>query len=243
MIKIKDIHISFDGNEILKGIDLNIQKGEVIGIIGPSGSGKSTFLRSINHLETPEKGIIEIDDKIYDLEKMDKRKILELRKYFTMVFQNYNLFKHRTVIENIIEGLIVVKKIKKDEAMKIGLKYLEKVGLLEKADFYPSQLSGGQQQRIGIARALAMESKVILFDEPTSALDPELVGEVLTVIKNLAKEGVTMIIVTHEIQFAKEISDFILFMEDGKIIKSGKTQEFFNDKNDERLNNFLRRFN
>lgn len=243
MIKIKDIHISFDGNEILKGIDLNIQKGEVIGIIGPSGSGKSTFLRSINHLETPEKGIIEIDDKIYDLEKMDKHKILELRKYFTMVFQNYNLFKHRTVIENIIEGLIVVKKIKKDEAMKIGLKYLEKVGLLEKADFYPSQLSGGQQQRIGIARALAMESKVILFDEPTSALDPELVGEVLTVIKNLAKEGVTMIIVTHEIQFAKEISDFILFMEDGKIIKSGKTQEFFNDKNDERLNNFLRRFN
>ena len=242
MIKVENLKLSFGKNEVLKGINFKIEKGQVISIIGPSGSGKSTFLRSLNFLETASSGTITFGNETFDLSKINKKDINRLRKNTTMVFQNYNLFKNKTVLENVIEGLLIVKKMNKNEAIEIGLKMLEKVGLKDKAEFYPNQLSGGQQQRVGIARAVAMSPEVILLDEPTSALDPELIGEVLKVIKDMVKENMTMIIVTHEMQFAREVSDYVVFMDSGTIIEEGKPEEIFKNSGSERLQNFLRRY-
>ena len=242
MIKVENLKLSFGKNEVLKGINFKIEKGQVISIIGPSGSGKSTFLRSLNFLETASSGTITFGNETFDLSKINKKDINRLRKNTTMVFQNYNLFKNKTGLENVIEGLLIVKKMNRNEAIEIGLKMLEKVGLKDKAEFYPNQLSGGQQQRVGIARAVTMSPEVILLDEPTSALDPELIGEVLKVIKDMVKENMTMIIVTHEMQFAREVSDYIVFMDDGTIIEEGKPEELFKNSGSERLQNFLRRY-
>ena len=242
MIKVENLKLSFGKNEVLKGINFKIEKGQVISIIGPSGSGKSTFLRSLNFLETASSGTITFGNETFDLSRINKKDINRLRKNTTMVFQNYNLFKNKTALENVIEGLLIVKKMNRNEATKIGLKMLEKVGLKDKAEFYPNQLSGGQQQRVGIARAVAMSPEVILLDEPTSAIDPELIGEVLKVIKDMVKENMTMIIVTHEMQFAREISDYIVFMDAGTIIEEGVPEEIFKNSGSERLQNFLRRY-
>lgn len=242
MIKVENLKLSFGKNEVLKGINFKIEKGQVISIIGPSGSGKSTFLRSLNFLETASSGTITFGNETFDLSKINKKDINRLRKNTTMVFQNYNLFKNKTALENVIEGLLIVKKMNKNEAIEIGLKMLEKVGLKDKAEFYPNQLSGGQQQRVGIARAAAMSPEVILLDEPTSALDPELIGEVLKVIKDMVKENMTMIIVTHEMQFAREVSDYIVFMDGGTVIEEGKPEEIFVNSQNKRLQNFLKRY-
>ena len=242
MIKVENLKVSFGKNEVLKGINFKIEKGQVISIIGPSGSGKSTFLRSLNFLETASSGTITFGNETFDLSKINKKDINRLRKNTTMVFQNYNLFKNKTALENVIEGLLSVKKMNRNEAIEIGLKMLEKVGLKDKAEFYPNQLSGGQQQRVGIARAVAMSPEVILLDEPTSALDPELIGEVLKVIKDMVKENMTMIIVTHEMQFAREVSDYVVFMDGGTIIEEGKPEEIFVNSQNKRLQNFLKRY-
>ena len=241
MIEINKLYKSFDKLEVLKNINLNIKQGEITTIIGPSGSGKSTLLRCINFLETPNRGTIKLDKTTIDAENYKKKEIKTLRENTSMVFQNYNLFKHKTALENVVEALLVVKKLSKKEAYELGVKHLEKVGLGDRLDYYPSQLSGGQQQRVGIARALAMNPKVILFDEPTSALDPELVGEVLEVIKNLAKDGITMIVVTHEIQFAKEVANRVIFMDGGSIIEDGTPSEVLENPQHERTKLFLKR--
>ena len=243
MIDIQGLYKSFDDLEVLKDIDLKVNKGEVVSIIGPSGTGKSTLLRCINYLESPDRGRIKIDDLEVDFEKINKNEIDKLRQSTAMVFQNFNLFNNKTCLENITEALIVVKNLNKEEASKKGEYILEKIGLLDKRDVYPSKLSGGQKQRIGIGRAIALDPKVILFDEPTSALDPELVGEVLDLIKNLAKGNMTMIIVTHEMSFAKIISDKVAFMDDGKIIEIDSPDIIFKEPNNARTKEFLERFN
>lgn len=218
MIQINNLHKSFKENKVLKGINDNIEKGEVVVIIGPSGSGKSTFLRCLNLLEVPTSGEIIFEGTNITDKKTDINKI---REKMGMVFQQFNLFPHKTVLENLTIAPIMVKKMNKDDAKKKAYALLKKVGLVDKADAYPGSLSGGQKQRIAIARALCMEPDVILFDEPTSALDPEMVGEVLSVMKDLAKEGMTMVVVTHEMGFAREVGDRILFMDDGKIVEEG----------------------
>lgn len=239
MFKITNIKKSFGENEILKGIDLTVNDGDVIAILGPSGSGKTTFLRSISLLNKADSGQIEFDDDIFDLEKLSRKQTLAFRKKIGFVFQNYNLFINKTALQNVTEGLIIVHKMKKAEAEKIGREALDKVGLLDKADFYPSQLSGGQQQRVAIARALASNPGIIFFDEPTSALDPELTSEVLQVIKALADDGITMIIVTHEMQFARDVADRIVFMENGVVIEENTAYNFFNNPTNERICNFI----
>lgn len=244
MIKIQNLHKSFGDLQVLKGIDMEVNKGEVLVIIGPSGSGKSTLLRCINYLEAPEKGTIEIvNDELGDI-KMDFETaenpiIKKLRASTAMVFQSYNLFKNKTALENITESLIVTKNIKKKDAEDTAISLLKVIGLLDKRDTYPSKLSGGQQQRIGIARAMAVNPMAILFDEPTSALDPELVGEVLNVIRSLAKKHTTMIIVTHEMAFAKEVADRVIFMDDGNIIEQGTPKDIFTNPNQDRTRKFL----
>lgn len=208
LVKVEHLYKEFDAEtKVLSDINLTINKNEVIAILGPSGTGKSTLLRCLNYLTVPTKGKITIGDVTVDAEHHTKKDVIELRKHSSMVFQGYNLFKNKTALENVMEALTQVQKKSKSEAEKIALELLEKVGMLERKDFYPSKLSGGQQQRVGIARALAVNPNVVLFDEPTSALDPELVGEVLNTIKSLAEEGTTMILVTHEIGFAKELSE------------------------------------
>lgn len=239
MFKVTNIKKRFGKNEILKGINLTVNDGDVIAILGPSGSGKTTFLRSISLLNKADEGQIFFDNEEYNLEKLSHKQTLNFRKKIGFVFQNYNLFINKTALENVIEGLIIVHKMKKKDAESIGRKALEKVGLLEKADFYPSQLSGGQQQRVAIARAIATNPGIIFFDEPTSALDPELTREVLLVIKKLADEGITMIIVTHEMQFAREVADKIVFMENGVVIAEKNSQEFFDNPENERISNFI----
>ncbi|MBM6836876.1 amino acid ABC transporter ATP-binding protein [Clostridium saudiense] len=236
MIQINNLHKSFKENEVLKGINENIEKGEVVVIIGPSGSGKSTFLRCLNLLEVPTSGEIifegtDITDKKTDINK--------IREKMGMVFQQFNLFPHKTVLENLTISPIKVKKMKEADAKKKAYNLLEKVGLVDKADAYPGSLSGGQKQRIAIARALCMEPDVMLFDEPTSALDPEMVGEVLSVMKDLAKEGMTMVVVTHEMGFAREVGDRILFMDDGKIVEEGSPKEIFSNPKHPRTADFL----
>lgn len=238
MINIKNLHKSFGKNEVLKGIDLEVKTGEVVVIIGPSGSGKSTFLRCLNLLEQPTDGSIEFEGK----NLLDKSvNIDELRQKMGMVFQNFNLFPHKTVLENLTISPIKVKKESTEAAKKKALALLEQVGLSEKQGNYPSQLSGGQQQRVAIARALAMNPDVMLFDEPTSALDPEMVGEVLAVMKALAEEGMTMVVVTHEMGFAREVSDRVIFMDAGVIQEEGTPEEIFGQPKNPRTQDFLRK--
>lgn len=243
MLSINNLHKSFGDHEVLKGIDLRINKGEVIVLLGASGSGKTTLLRCLNVLETPDAGTLTFDDGSLSIDfsqPLTKEKIQALRKKSGMVFQNYNLFPHKTALENITEGLIVVQKMLKAEAEQKARHLLERVELADKADFYPFQLSGGQQQRIGIARALAIEPQLVLFDEPTSALDPELVQGMLALMKSLAAEGWTMVIVTHEIQFAREVADQVILMGDGKIIEQGTPEQLFEHSTNPRTNAFLR---
>ena len=243
MIKVTDLHKSFGELAVLKGIDFQADTGEVIVIIGPSGMGKSTFLRCINYIERPEKGIIEIDNVKVDAEKCTEKEIKQLRLKTSMVFQNYNIFKNKTVIENVMLPMTSVQKIEKEIAKEKALQYLDQVGLLDKVNEYPSRLSGGQQQRVAIARAMAVNPKLILLDEPTSSLDPELVLGILDILRNLANEHKrTMIIVTHEMSFAKEIADRIIFMDDGRIIEEGTPEKIFSNPQNERTKRFLERF-
>lgn len=240
MIAIKGLYKQFGQLEVLKGIDLEVEKGKVVVVIGPSGSGKTTMLRCLNVLETPTKGIISIEDQSLDFSKaVSKKNIASFRRLTGMVFQNYNLFPHKTALENVMEGPVVVKGESKDAARKKAQTLLEKVGLGDKIDYYPAQLSGGQQQRVGIARALAMEPEVMLFDEPTSALDPELVGEVLKVMKDLANEGMTMIVVTHEMRFARDVADEVIFMDQGVVVERDKPEAIFTQPKEERTRKFL----
>ena len=243
MITLKNIHKAYGGNEVLKGIDCTIPTGSVTVILGPSGSGKTTLLRSVNFLERADWGEIFLDDLHIDIEKAGKREIHEIRQHTAMVFQSYHLFKNKTALENFAEGLFVVKKLPRQEALKRAAVFLDKVGLSAKADAYPCELSGGQQQRIGIARALALNPAVILFDEPTSALDPELVGEVLETMKRAAEEfGCTMLVVTHEIGFARDVADQVIFMEDGNIVEAGPPEQVLNAPKEARTKQFLSRF-
>ncbi len=239
MLKISNLYKSFGNTEVLKGISLQVQKGKVTAIIGPSGAGKTTLLRCMNFLETADSGQMDFDGIHVDLSRVHKKTMLQIRRKTGFVFQNYNLFANKTALENVMEGLVVVKRIPKNQASEIALAALEKVGLLDRADYYPSSLSGGQQQRVGIARAFALEPDVILFDEPTSALDPELTGEVLSVIRKLASEGITMVIVTHEMQFAREIADHVIFMEAGQIVEEGSAEKIFDSPEQERTKKFL----
>ena len=225
MIELKNIHKAFGDNKILKGVNMNIGKGEVVVILGPSGSGKTTLLRTINFLDAADEGTVSVSGFEVDAKKHSKSQVIELRRKTAFVFQNYNLFANKTILENVMEGLVTVKKIKKSDAEKMSREILAKVGLSERCDFYPAQLSGGQQQRAGIARALILDPDVILFDEPTSALDPELVGEVLQTIKAVASTGITMIVVTHEIAFAKEVASRVVFMEGGVVVEEGKPED------------------
>ena len=241
MLKITDVHKSFDKTEVLKGISLNVEKGSVTAIIGPSGAGKTTLLRCINFLEKADSGLLDFDDIHIDLEKVSKKTMLEIRRKTAFVFQNYNLFANMTALENVMEGLVTARKVPKSEAKDRAIMALEKVGLKDKADFYPSSLSGGQQQRVGIARAIAVNPEVILFDEPTSALDPELTGEVLSVIKQLAAEGITMVIVTHEMSFARDTADKVIFMDKGVIVEEGTPSEIFTSPKEPRTRQFLQR--
>lgn len=236
MLRVKDLHKSFGDNEVLKGIDENIEKGEVVCVIGPSGSGKSTFLRCLNLLEEPTSGEVYLDDEKINDPNVDINKV---RQRLGMVFQNFNLFPHKTVTENITMAPINVLKMSQADAVKRAYELLEMVGLADKADEYPKSLSGGQQQRVAIARALAMEPEAMLFDEPTSALDPEMVGDVLEVMKNLAAEGMTMVIVTHEMGFAREVADRVVFMDGGYLVEEGTPEEIFDNPKEERVKDFL----
>jgi len=241
MLEIKDIRKSFGKNEILKGVDLKIDKGDVVVILGPSGSGKTTLLRCINFLEKADSGSALFGETEVNLGSASKKQIYQIRKKIAFVFQNYNLFNNKTALENVTEGLIIGRKVPKNDAIEIGKKALDKVGLSEKYDAYPSELSGGQQQRVGIARAVALNPDIILFDEPTSALDPELVGEVLEVMKNIAKEGTTMLVVTHEMSFAKDVANRVIFMDGGVVVEEGTPQEIFVTPKEERTQKFLKR--
>ncbi|MEK4762294.1 amino acid ABC transporter ATP-binding protein [Viridibacillus sp. FSL E2-0187] len=241
MLSIKNVHKSFGNNEILKGVDLSIDKGDVVVILGPSGSGKTTLLRCLNFLEKADQGHATFGEIDVDLHDAKKKDIHAIRQKIAFVFQNYNLFNNKTALENVIEGLIIGRKVPKNEAIEIGKKALSKVGLTDKYDAYPSQLSGGQQQRVGIARAVALNPDIILFDEPTSALDPELVGEVLAVMKNIANEGTTMLVVTHEMSFAKDVANRVIFMDGGVVVEEGNPHEIFVKPKEERTKKFLKR--
>lgn len=241
MLSVTNVHKSFGKNEILKGVDLKVEKGDVVVIIGPSGSGKTTLLRTIDFLESADEGELVFDDIQTPLAHAHKKTILEVRRKTGFVYQNYNLFANKTALENVMEGLVVARKAPKDLARELAEGALKKVGLADRMDFYPSQLSGGQQQRVGIARAVVTNPDVVLLDEPTSALDPELVGEVLAVLKELAKEGTTMIIVTHEMSFAEEVARQVVFMEGGVIVEQGSPKEIFNNPKEARTKQFLQR--
>lgn len=244
MIQVTNIHKAFGSNQVLKGIDLTIEKGKVVVILGPSGSGKTTFLRCLNALEIPDQGVIAFDDGSLTVDfatKPKKKLLLALQRKSGMVFQSYNLFPHKTAIENLMLGPTVVQGQSKAQAREQALALLEKVGLSDKADLYPFQLSGGQQQRIGIARALAIEPSLLLFDEPTSALDPELVQDVLETMKQLASEGWTMVVVTHEINFARDVADHVVLIEDGKVVEEGSAEQMFELSTHPRTQAFLQR--
>ena len=240
MIKYENIHKVFGDLEVLKGIDFEIGTGEVVCILGPSGSGKTTLLRCTNFLETPTKGKVTIGDKTIDAEQHTKKEIHAIRQLSTMVFQNYNLFRNKTALGNVMASLTVVQKKSKAEARGIAERYLKVVGMADRMDYYPSQLSGGQQQRVGIARALALQPHAILFDEPTAALDPELVGEVLSVMKDVARTGITMAVVTHEIGFAREVADRVVFMDGGVVVEQGSPSDVLDHPQNPRTQQFLR---
>ena len=239
-MEIRELRKSFGANTVLRGIDLTVEKGDVIAILGPSGSGKTTLLRCINFLEKSDSGTMIFDGETYDLGHMKRADIAAIRKKTAFVFQNYNLFANLTAIGNVTLGLTSARKMDKEKARRIGMEMLDKVGLSDRADYYPIQLSGGQQQRVAIARALATDPEIIYFDEPTSALDPELIGEVLTVMRQLAEDGMTMLVVTHELSFAENVSSRVIFMENGSIVEQGPSKDFFANPREQRTREFLR---
>ena len=239
MLEVKQIHKSFGDLAVLKQVDLQVNKGDVVAILGPSGSGKTTLLRCLNFLENADGGELNFDGEHISLGHVSKKDAARLRKKTAFVFQNYNLFRNKTALENVTEGLIIGRKMPKAEAIQIGRQALEKVGLSDRKNYYPSQLSGGQQQRVAIARAIATKPEIIYFDEPTSALDPELTGEVLAVMRTLAEEGMTMLVVTHEMGFAQNVSNQVVFMEHGVVVESGDSYSFFHSPREERTRSFL----
>lgn len=240
MLEVINIKKSFGGLEVLKGVNISVEKGDVVAILGSSGSGKTTLLRCINFLENADEGTLIFDGESFPLHNTPKKDIARLRKKTAFVFQNYNLFRNKSALENVTEGLIIARKMQKDQAREIGRAALEKVGLGDRCEYYPHELSGGQQQRVAIARAIATNPEIILFDEPTSALDPELIGEVLGVMRQLADEGMTMMVVTHEINFARNVSSKVIFMEDGVVLEHGSSKEFFQNPKEERTRAFIR---
>lgn len=242
MIKVTNLRKSFGDLVVLNGIDFEVKDREVLSIIGPSGSGKSTLIRCLNFLEKPDTATIEIGSAKLNAERCTRAEIRKLRSQTAMVFQNYNLYKNKTALQNVTESLIVVKKMSKKDAEEVGMEMLKKVGLQDKRDNYPVTLSGGQQQRVSIARALALKPHAVLFDEPTSSLDPELVAEVLQVIKSITEMDTTMIIVTHEMEFAREVSDHVIFMADGNIVEQGPPKEFFSNPQKDRTKQFIRNY-
>ncbi|MBQ3408731.1 MAG: amino acid ABC transporter ATP-binding protein [Clostridia bacterium] len=242
MLEVRNLKKSFEKYEALKGINITVKKGDMIAIIGPSGGGKTTLLRCINFLEKADEGTLVFDDEKFNLAKINDKDIAKIRKKTAFVFQNYNLFLNKTALQNVTEGLIVARHVNKNRADEIGMNLLDKVGLKDKYNLYPSQLSGGQQQRVAIARALATNPEIIFFDEPTSALDTELINEVLDVMKELVKEGITMIVVTHELSFAREVSNKVVFIEDGRIIEENNTRDFFENPKEQRTKEFLKKF-
>ena len=240
MLEVKNIHKKFGPNEVLKGVDFKVEKGSVIAVLGNSGSGKTTLLRCISFLEQADEGEITFDDFHKNITEVTKKDIKQLRMKMGFVFQGYNLFRNKTALQNVLEGLTVARKIPAEEAKKTAMEVLKKVGMEDRANFYPDQLSGGQQQRVAIARAIAYNPEVMLFDEPTSALDPRLTGEVLDVMRKLADEGTTMVVVTHEMDFARKVANWVVYMEDGVIVEEGPSQEFFSNPKKERTRTFLR---
>ena len=243
MISVTGLKKKFGDNQVLRGVNIDIRKGEIVTVIGPSGAGKTTFLRSLNWLDVPDSGKIRIDNVSVDAEHITRKDIRALRSKTAMVFQHYNLFNNKTALENVTESMILVKKIPKDKAEKLGRDYLARVGLADKANAYPSFLSGGQQQRVGIARALAADPSVILFDEPTSALDPEWVNEVLLVMTEIAREGMTMVVVSHEMRFVRNVSTRVVLLDDGIIQEDGDPDQVFHHPKNERTIQFLRQAN
>ena len=237
MLEVKNVKKSFGGLQVLKGVSLSVNKGDVVAILGPSGSGKTTLLRCMNFLEMADEGQMTFDGEDFSMHSIPRRDIARLRKKTAFVFQNYNLFRNKTALQNVTEGLIIARRMPKAQAQEIGRQALDKVG---RYDYYPSQLSGGQQQRVAIARALATNPEIIYFDEPTSALDPELTGEVLAVMRQLANEGMTMLVVTHEMGFARNVSSRVIFMENGNIVESADSRSFFQNPKEERTKQFLR---
>ncbi len=240
LLEVKEIHKAFEDNEVLKGVNLTVNKGDVVSVLGPSGSGKTTLLRCINFLERADKGELIFDGKSYSLSQATRSEVADIRKRTGFVFQNYNLFANKTALNNVTLGLTSARKVPVKEARQKAMEVLAKVGMAEFADYYPSQLSGGQQQRVAIARALATDPEIIYFDEPTSALDPQLTAEVLEVMRDLAKDGMTMIVVTHELSFAKEVSTHVVFMAGGKVVEEGSAAEFFDNPKETRTKEFLR---
>ena len=240
MIEVKNLHKSFDKTEVLKGVSFKVNDGDVVAILGPSGSGKTTILRSMNFLTKADKGTLVFDDVEYDLSKITHKDIAHVRAKTGFVFQNYNLFLNKTVLENVMTGLVIARKMNREEAKVKAIEALNKVGMGDRLNHYPSELSGGQQQRVSIARALVYDPEVIYFDEPTSALDPELIGEVLNVMKQLAESGMTMVVVTHELSFAKNISNRVLFLDKGEVIENTDSKSFFENPTNERVKQFLK---
>ncbi|MDO5328168.1 MAG: amino acid ABC transporter ATP-binding protein [Clostridia bacterium] len=240
MLEAKNVHKRFEGLEVLKGIDLQVEKGDVVAILGPSGSGKTTFLRCLNFLEKADQGELIFDGERFDLHTASRKDIARLRKKTAFVFQNYNLFLNKTVLQNVTLGLTVAGKMKKAQATEIAVRALERVGMANKLESFPSQLSGGQQQRVAIARGLVSNPEIIYFDEPTSALDPELIGEVLSVMHQLAEDGMTMLVVTHEMDFARNVSNKVMFMADGSVVESGPSKAFFESPKEARSRDFIR---
>ncbi len=241
MLGVRNLHKSFGNNEVLKGIDFSVEEGQVVAVIGSSGSGKTTLLRCLAFLEKADSGEYIFDELDKDITTVTKKEIKNIRMKMGFVFQSFNLFSNMTALENVMEGLTTVRKIEKEEAKRISMEMLEKVGMVNRANYYPAQLSGGQQQRVAIARALATNPEVIMFDEPTSALDPELTGEVLDVMVKLAQEGVTMVVVTHEMEFAKQVASHVIFMEDGVVVEEGTANEVLSNPQQEQTKRFLSR--